>query len=154
MFRLGGNSHARALRQLLALALASWFAVHLTAAQDKTVRFHVVALAEHGGIHKPFVDAAKASRCGCSEFAPGSHGSRQMAGNTLRPDSVPLAAGGEQAHPPPGGGPGEREATAGDRQAEAPADSPGQIPTIPPPGAAPRKTRGEAARVDQLKLAR
>ena len=60
MFRLGGNSHARALRQLLALALASWFAVYLTAAQDKTVRFHVVALAEHGGIHKPFVDAAKA----------------------------------------------------------------------------------------------
>jgi len=28
-------------------------------AQDRTPRFHVVALAEHAGIHKPFVDAAK-----------------------------------------------------------------------------------------------
>jgi uncharacterized protein len=29
------------------------------AAQDKTLRFRVIALAEHGGIHQPFVDAAK-----------------------------------------------------------------------------------------------
>jgi uncharacterized protein len=28
-------------------------------AQEKTPRFRVIALAEHGGIHKPFVDAAK-----------------------------------------------------------------------------------------------
>ena len=28
-------------------------------AQERTPRFRVVALAEHGGIHKPFVDAAK-----------------------------------------------------------------------------------------------
>jgi type 1 glutamine amidotransferase len=28
-------------------------------AQSKRPRFHVIALAEHGGIHKPFVDAAK-----------------------------------------------------------------------------------------------
>jgi type 1 glutamine amidotransferase len=29
------------------------------AAQDRPPRFRVIALAEHGGIHKPFVDAAK-----------------------------------------------------------------------------------------------
>ena len=28
-------------------------------AQSKTPQFHVIALAEKGGIHKPFVDAAK-----------------------------------------------------------------------------------------------
>ena len=65
MNRLGRNSHARALREFLALALASCFAGHLTAAllsaaQDKKVRFRVLALAEPGGIHKPFVDAGKA----------------------------------------------------------------------------------------------
>jgi len=69
MFRLGRNSHARVLRQFLALALMSCFAGHLAAAplsaalltamEDKKVLFHVLALAEHGGIHKPFVDAAK-----------------------------------------------------------------------------------------------
>ncbi len=60
MARLGGNSHARTLRRFLALALASCLLGCLTPAQDKTVRFRVVALAEHGGVHKPFVDAAKA----------------------------------------------------------------------------------------------
>ena len=60
MARLGGNSHARMLRRFLALALASCLVGCLTPAQDKTVRFRVVALAEHGGVHKPFVDAAKA----------------------------------------------------------------------------------------------
>jgi type 1 glutamine amidotransferase len=65
MNRLGRNSHARVLREFLALALASCFAGHLTAAplsaaQDKKVRFRVLAIAEPGGIHKPFVDAAMA----------------------------------------------------------------------------------------------
>lgn len=60
MARVGGNSHARMLRRFLALALASCLVGCLTPAQDKTVRFRVVALAEHGGVHKPFVDAAKA----------------------------------------------------------------------------------------------
>ena len=32
---------------------------HISEAQDQSPRFHVIALAEHGGIHKPFVDAAK-----------------------------------------------------------------------------------------------
>jgi len=31
----------------------------LAAGQEKTPQFRVIALAEHGGIHKPFVDAAK-----------------------------------------------------------------------------------------------
>ena len=31
----------------------------IASAQEKPPRFRVVALAEHGGIHKPFVDAAK-----------------------------------------------------------------------------------------------
>jgi type 1 glutamine amidotransferase len=59
MLRFDGNSYARVLLRFLALVLLSSFAGHLTAAQDKKVRFHVLALAEHGGIHKPFVDAAK-----------------------------------------------------------------------------------------------
>jgi type 1 glutamine amidotransferase len=60
MPRFDGNSHARVLLRFLALVLLSSFAGRLTAAQDNKVRFHVLALAEHGGIHKPFVDAAKA----------------------------------------------------------------------------------------------
>src|SRR6202795_2674757 len=61
MFGLGGNSHAGVLRLSLALALALCLAVAapLPAAQEKKVRFRVLAIAEHGGIHKPFVDAAK-----------------------------------------------------------------------------------------------
>jgi uncharacterized protein len=42
---------------LLALAMCSCNGVVL--ARDKVPRFRVVALAERGGIHKPFVDAAK-----------------------------------------------------------------------------------------------
>ncbi len=42
---------------LLGLALIS--AGSRVAAQQSTPRFRVIALAEHGGIHKPFVDAAK-----------------------------------------------------------------------------------------------
>jgi len=52
------------LRQILALTLALFLAKGLaapspSAAQENQIRFHVLALAEHGGIHKPFVDAAK-----------------------------------------------------------------------------------------------
>ncbi len=59
MSRIGRNSHPSVFRVFFALALAFCFAAHVTAAPDKKVRFHVLALAEHGGIHKPFVDAAK-----------------------------------------------------------------------------------------------
>lgn len=44
---------------VLLLAVASCMAGGGAAAQEKAPRFRVVALAEHGGIHKPFVDAAK-----------------------------------------------------------------------------------------------
>jgi len=52
-------------RQILVLTLAFCFAKGLTAAtpsaaQKSEIRFRLLALAEHGGIHKPFVDAAKA----------------------------------------------------------------------------------------------
>ena len=59
MLRLGGNLHLRVLGRFLALALIPSSAGHYATAQNRTARFHVVALAEHGGIHKPFVDAAK-----------------------------------------------------------------------------------------------
>jgi uncharacterized protein len=42
---------------LLACIVSSW--TSLTLAQDRAANFRVVALAEHGGIHKPFVDSAK-----------------------------------------------------------------------------------------------
>jgi type 1 glutamine amidotransferase len=51
--------HLRALGRFLALAVVSCSMGHYAVAQDRTVRFHVLALAEHGGIHKPFVDAAQ-----------------------------------------------------------------------------------------------
>jgi len=62
--RFGGNSYYGVIRQILALVFACCFVAQLTAApftatQDKKVRFRVLAIAEHGGIHKPFVDAAK-----------------------------------------------------------------------------------------------
>ena len=59
MSRLWRNLRLGALGQLLALAVVACFANHYAAAQDKPARFRVLALAEHGGIHKPFVDAAK-----------------------------------------------------------------------------------------------
>src|SRR5271155_2741220 len=59
MFRLKRNPRLRAFVRFLALALAFCFIGHVVEAQDKPARFHVIALAEHGGIHKPFVDAAK-----------------------------------------------------------------------------------------------
>jgi type 1 glutamine amidotransferase len=52
------------LGRILALSLLAVCAIvhvnHPVAAQSKPPRFHVIALAERGGIHKPFVDAAKA----------------------------------------------------------------------------------------------
>jgi type 1 glutamine amidotransferase len=39
--------------------LLSLAPIHASAAQDSKPKFRVVALAEHGGIHQPFVDAAK-----------------------------------------------------------------------------------------------
>ena len=59
MFGLGRNWQGRSFERFVALALGSCFAGHFAAAQDKPTRFHVIAIAEHGGIHKPFVDAAK-----------------------------------------------------------------------------------------------
>ena len=63
--RLIGHRVAAVLRQILLLTLAFCFAKGLAAAtpsvaKENEIRFHVLALAEHGGIHKPFVDAAKA----------------------------------------------------------------------------------------------
>lgn len=46
------------LRSVSVLVLCLWCASRLSA-QSQPPRFHVVALAEKGGIHKPFVDAAK-----------------------------------------------------------------------------------------------
>ena len=59
MFRLVRNLHLRASGRFLALALAACFMGLVARAQGKPARFHVIALAEPGGIHKPFVDAAK-----------------------------------------------------------------------------------------------
>ena len=53
------NSHARVLMLALLPALAALFLNDMVAAQGKAPRFRVIALTEHGGIHKPFVDAAK-----------------------------------------------------------------------------------------------
>jgi type 1 glutamine amidotransferase len=59
MLRLERHLLLRALGRFLALALVFCSVGHYSAARDKTVRFHALALAEHGGIHKPFVDAAR-----------------------------------------------------------------------------------------------
>ncbi|HMI53610.1 MAG TPA: ThuA domain-containing protein [Candidatus Saccharimonadales bacterium] len=45
--------------RLAALALAALFATGPGQAQTAKPKFRVIAIAEHGGIHKPFVDAAK-----------------------------------------------------------------------------------------------
>jgi len=47
------------LARVLLLALATSFLNEVLAAQAKSPNFRVIALAEHGGIHKPFVDTAK-----------------------------------------------------------------------------------------------
>jgi type 1 glutamine amidotransferase len=44
---------------VLLSAFAAWFRNDVILAQEKAPSFHAVALAERGGIHKPFVDAAK-----------------------------------------------------------------------------------------------
>jgi hypothetical protein len=46
-------------RTLWILALLSLASINANAAQESKSKFNVVALAEHGGIHQPFVDAAK-----------------------------------------------------------------------------------------------
>ena len=46
-------------RTLWILALLSLVSTNANAAQESKSKFNVVALAEHGGIHRPFVDAAK-----------------------------------------------------------------------------------------------
>ena len=53
------NSLGKTFLFLLLLAFATLLLNDVAAAQGKTPSFHVIALAEHGGIHKPFVDAAK-----------------------------------------------------------------------------------------------
>ena len=46
-------------RTLWILALLSLVSINANAAQEFKPKFNVVALAEHGEIHQPFVDAAK-----------------------------------------------------------------------------------------------
>src|ERR1700740_3790789 len=53
------TSWRKALPHLLLLAFALFSLNAAAAAQEKAPRFRVIALAEHGGIHKPFVDRAK-----------------------------------------------------------------------------------------------
>src|SRR5882724_10699132 len=50
--------HSLFLRRLLLVVVAGLSAA-LLSAQEKTQMFRVIAIAEHGGIHKPFVDRAK-----------------------------------------------------------------------------------------------
>jgi len=59
MSRALRNSLASILMLVLLPAFAALFLNDVVAAQGKAPSFHVLALAEHGGIHKPFVDAAK-----------------------------------------------------------------------------------------------
>jgi len=59
MFTPVRNSLNHFLARALLLALAACFMNGVLAAQTKSPSFRVIALAEHGGIHKPFVDAAK-----------------------------------------------------------------------------------------------
>jgi type 1 glutamine amidotransferase len=53
------NWLANILMLVLLPAFAALFLNDVVAAQVKDPSFRVIALAEHGGIHKPFVDAAK-----------------------------------------------------------------------------------------------
>ena len=50
---------SRCLARFLYLALAILFLGSMAKAQNNPPRFRAIALAEHGGIHQPFVDAAK-----------------------------------------------------------------------------------------------
>src|SRR5580693_4942557 len=59
MFFFFRKSLGTILMLVLLPAFAALLANDLAAAQAKAPSFHVIALAERGGIHKPFVDAAK-----------------------------------------------------------------------------------------------
>src|ERR1700687_1235289 len=59
MSRALRNSLAKILMPVLLPAFAVLFLNDVVAAQGKAPSFHVIALAERGGIHKPFVDTAK-----------------------------------------------------------------------------------------------
>jgi type 1 glutamine amidotransferase len=59
MSRVLGKSLAKILMLVLLPAFAALFLNDVAAGQGKGPSFHVIALAERGGIHKPFVDAAK-----------------------------------------------------------------------------------------------
>jgi type 1 glutamine amidotransferase len=59
MSRALRNSLNHFLVRTLLLAVAACFINDILAAQTKSPNFRVIALAEHGGIHKPFVDSAK-----------------------------------------------------------------------------------------------
>jgi type 1 glutamine amidotransferase len=50
---------ASRLIRLASLLLIALCTLHSLSAQSTPPKFHVLAIAEHGGIHKPFVDAAK-----------------------------------------------------------------------------------------------
>lgn len=53
------HSSSKALLLSLLVAFAMLSLIRRAGAQEKSPSFRVIALAEHGGIHKPFVDAAK-----------------------------------------------------------------------------------------------
>jgi type 1 glutamine amidotransferase len=59
MSRALRNSLAKIWILVLLPAFAALFLNDVVAAQGKAPSFHVIALAERGGIHKPFVDTAK-----------------------------------------------------------------------------------------------
>ena len=60
MSRALRKSLAKIFMLVLLPAYAALFLNDVAAAQGKAPSFHVIALAERGGIHKPFVDTAKA----------------------------------------------------------------------------------------------
>ena len=59
MRRTSQSWRSSILQHIFPLALATFLFGGNVAAQTKAPSFRVIALAEHGGIHKPFVDAAK-----------------------------------------------------------------------------------------------
>jgi type 1 glutamine amidotransferase len=59
MFRPLRKSLRRVFLGLLLLVAATGLSAALLSAQEKTPMFRVLAIAEQGGIHKPFVDRAK-----------------------------------------------------------------------------------------------
>jgi hypothetical protein len=58
MFRPPRRSLRFVVVWLLVLVVSSGLSVALLNAREKTPKFCVIAIAEHGGIHKPFVDRA------------------------------------------------------------------------------------------------